>query len=298
MNNTTIVKMPPEGIKPIGILHFLHGMAEHKERYEQTLSFFSARGYICTIRDMKGHGDNIVPEKDPGYLGENRVNGLIEDVHSTVLSLKHHYPNLPFYLAGHSMGSLLARAYCKKYDNELKGLIVIGCPSYNAGAPFGILLIRLMRLFHKETYISSFVQSLATGTFQKSMPENAKPNSWICTDETVIDQYNTDELCGFPFTLNGYLTLFELMRFMYSKKNWNFKNPKLPILFVSGAQDPCRISDKDFDKAVNLMKQIGYQHVDSKLYPDMRHEILNEPNRSEVWEDMLDFLTKAPIIGR
>ena len=298
MNCTTIIKMPPEGTKPIGILHFLHGMAEHKERYEQTLSFFSARGYICTIRDMKGHGDNMIPDKGPGYLGEDRVNGLLEEVHSTILSLKHHYPNLPFYLAGHSMGSLLARAYCKKYDNELSGLIVIGCPSYNADASFGILLVKLMKLFHKDTYISPFVQSLATGSFQKSMPKGSKPNSWICTDENVIDQYNSDELCGFPFTLNGYLTLFELMQFMYSKKNWNFRNPKLPIFFVSGAEDPCRISDKDFEKAVNLMKQIGYVHVDSKLYQGMRHEILNESNRSAVWEDMLCFLSKAPVIGR
>lgn len=288
--NTTLIKLPPEGMKPVGIIHFLHGMCEHKERYEQTMSFFSAQGYICSIADMRGHGENCVEGKGLGYLGEERVDGLIEDVNNAILSLKHHYSGLPLYLCGHSMGSLVARAYCQKHDKELAGLILIGSPSYAPATPFGILLVRAISLFHKSTYQSPFITSLVTGSFQKALPADSPENAWISYRKENVEQYNADQLCGFSFTLNGYLTLFELMRSVYSANAWHVSNHELPVLFLSGADDPCRISDSAFSQAVHFMEKVGYKHVSSHLYDHMRHEILNEENRLSVWNDLLEFL--------
>lgn len=290
--NTTLIKLPPEGMKPVGMIHFLHGMCEHKERYEQTMGFFSAQGYVCSIADMRGHGEHCVEGKGLGYLGAERVEGLIDDVNNAILSLKHHYEGLPLYLCGHSMGSLLARAYCQKHDKELAGLILIGSPSYAPATPFGILLVRAMMLFHKSTYQSPLVTSLVTGSFQKALPEGSPDNAWISYRKENVDQYNADPLCGFSFTLNGYLTLFELMKSVYSVKDWHVSNRELPVLFLSGADDPCRLSDAAFSQAVNHMKKIGYHQVDSRLYEHMRHKIFNEEDRLSVWNDMLDFLDR------
>lgn len=288
--NTTIIKTPEPLSSARGIVLFLHGMADHKERYLPIMEYLSNQGFICAIRDMKGHGDNMVEHNGLGYLGEERVDGLINDVHHTVLSLKHMYPNLPLNLIGHSMGSLLARAYCKHHDEELSKLVVIGSPSYRTLTPLAILVTQAMRLVRKDTSVSQLFQTLSVGEYERKMPKGSSKNGWICSNKSVVDSYNTDPLCGFPFTINGNLTLFELMQYTYAIHDWYKVKENMPILFLSGKDDPCRISDKAFSRAVNHMKQVGYKNVTYRLYYGMRHEILNETDYKMVWNEIEEFL--------
>ena len=285
----TTITYPPDGIKPIGIIEFVHGMCEKRQRYEQTMEYFNKKGFICAIADMTGHGENILTEDDLGYFGDEGYKGLVEDVHQFTMFLKREFPNLPLVLIGHSMGSLVARAYLKKYSKEVDSVVLSGSPSDNPLAAIGKRLVRFIAFFRGWYYRSPMIENLINGPFEKPFEKEGILNAWICSDRNVVEEYNADPLCGVPFTLNGYYALISLLQTVYSKMGWTNKNRDLPIMFVSGMDDPCRRNDKAFKKSVSHLKHCGFPNTFSKLYSDMRHEIFNEPNREEVFEDILKF---------
>ena len=116
--------------------------------------------------------------------------------------------------------------------------------------------------------------------------------AWICSDSEVAREYKESELCGFTFTDDAYLALFDLMKRAYDAEHYSCTNPKMPVLFVSGAEDPCMINVRHFAKAVQNMRHAGYLDVKGKLYPGMRHEILNEKNKEQVYHDIAVYLKK------
>lgn len=284
------ITYPPDGMKPIGIIQFVHGMCEKRQRYESTMDYFNQKGFICAIADMKGHGENILTVDDLGYFGDEGYKGLIEDVYEFTMYLKREYPKLPLVLIGHSMGSLVSRAFLKKHSRDIDALVLSGSPSDNAMAGLGKRLIRLMAAFRGWHYRSPMIENMVNGPFEKPFEKEGIVNAWICSDRHVVEDYNKDPLCGVPFTLNGYYALMNLVQSVYSKMGWVSKNKSLPVMFVSGADDPCRRNDKAFKKAVNHLKSCGYPNTFFKLYQDMRHELFNEKNREEVFEDILKFL--------
>ena len=106
-----------------------------------------------------------------------------------------------------------------------------------------------------------------------------------------MQAYNNDPLCGFVFTVNGYRNgLFRLMKDIYSPEGWNVTKPDLPVHFIAGAEDPCIINLKKFSQAVSFLRARGYREVTSQVYPKMRHEILNEIGREDVWRDVRERL--------
>lgn len=272
---------------PRGILQLVHGMAEHRERYHDFMDYCAEQGLVVVIHDHRGHGASAASEDDYGYFGKDGINGIIEDVHQVTEYVKSRFPGLPLTLFGHSMGSLVVRCYTKKYDKDIDGLIVCGSPSKRVGAGAGVLLAKLLQIFHGEKYRSKFVNKMAFGNYNKGFGEATSPNSWIVSDPAVVEAYDADPRDGFVFTLNGFETLFGLIKLAYSKKGWLVQNPNMPVLFIAGADDPCIISEKDFDKAVEFLRGRGYHDVKSKLYPGMRHEILNEVGKIQVWQDVV-----------
>ncbi|MEG0423852.1 MAG: alpha/beta hydrolase [Erysipelotrichaceae bacterium] len=284
----------PKG-KPIAIIQLVHGMAEHRQRYESFMEELSQAGFICVIHDHRGHGDSIKEEEDYGYFYEDGVNSTIEDVHQISEYIKYLYPNLPLILFGHSMGSLVVRLYAKKYDDELAGLIVCGSPSENKAIPAAKLLVKFMLIFHNDHYRSKFIQKIGFGAYNRNIHQPASGNAWLCSLEDVVDEYDKDQGCGYIFTLNGFETLFTMMHETYSENNWQVKKPDLPILFISGEEDPCAESKQAFEKAVAFMKKVGYRQVDFKMYPKMRHEILNEANKEVVYQDVIHWIKKNDL---
>lgn len=284
------ITYPPEGMKPVGVIAFVHGMCEKRQRYEQTMTFFNNHGFICAITDMRGHGENILTTEDLGYFGEEGYKGLVEDVHEYTMYLKREFPKLPFVLIGHSMGSLIARAYLKKYSREVDAVILSGSPSNNPLAAPGKLIIKILAAFRGWRYRSPMIESMVNGPFERPFVKEGIVNSWLTNDRHIVEEYNKDPLCGFTFTLNGYYTLMTLLQQVYSKQGWLSKNKELPVMFISGAKDPCRRNDKAFKSAVTHFKHCGYPNTYSKLYDDMRHELFNEFKKEEVYNDILKFL--------
>ena len=278
---------------PRAIVQILHGMSEHKERYFDFMQFLSRNGFVAVIHDHRGHGASIHQSKDLGHFYGSGFQALIEDARQVTQWATQKHPGLPLFLMGHSMGSLIARAYTKRYDAALSGLIVCGSPSKNPATPAGLALVKLMTLFKGSRYQSALVQNLSTDSMGKVFGNDPTKAAWLNSDKNAVLAYEADPLCGFPFTLDGYQSLFELMIDVYRAKDWTVKNPSLPILFVSGKDDPCMIDQKTFMESIRLLYDIGYRSVTHKLYPGMRHEILNEPNKEAVYEDILQFINQS-----
>lgn len=279
--------------RPRGILQIVHGMSEHRERYYDFMDYCAEQGYIVLIHDHRGHGASIRSEDDLGYFYQNGAENIVEDVHQVTKYLKERFPGLPLNLFGHSMGSLIVRCYMQQYDYEVNSLTVCGSPSKRIGAGMGKILAKFLKIFRGDHHRSKLIQNLAFGDFVRKHPSGKSPNAWIATDEAVVAAYDADPRDGFVFTLNGFEALFSLMQRTYCKNGWTMQNPDVPIFFIAGSDDPCILSKKDFQKAVNFMRELGYHKISSKLYPGMRHEILNERGKQEVWQDVVKRLVNV-----
>lgn len=290
----------PENAEDIkGVIQLVHGMVEYKERYADFMEFLALNGYLCVIHDHRGHGKSVKSIDDLGYMYEGGKAGLIEDTHQVTGIIKEHAKeltkrdDLPFILLGHSMGSLVVRSYIKKYDEEVDKLCVLGCPSPQAGASAGLILIKLIKLFRGDKIHSKLIDDLVMNSrFEKRFKNENLLHAWVNSDREEVLKYNADPYCSFTFTINGYISLVELTLDTYSNKRYNITKPELPVKFFSGADDPCGISEKDIDKAIGIMKKAGFNNIDKKLYVGMRHEILNEPEHMIVYNDILDYVNQ------
>lgn len=284
----TKVYLPETGVQRHGVMQFIHGMCETKERYQKVIDYFTAEGYVCVISDLRGHGENVEFDVELGYFGDNGADRLVEDAHAVTVFIKNNFPDLPIIMVGHSMGSLIARAYIKKYDEDIDVLILSGSPSARQFRTLGAWLIEALTVFKDERDVDKHIHNLMVGEYHKKFQSEGLENSWICSDVSVVEAYNKDPKCGFMFTLNGYHTLCKLQQMVYSKKGWGMKNKALEILFVSGADDPCIIDKESFKASVEFIRSLGYRRVASRLYKDMRHEVFNEPKCEKVFKDMLE----------
>lgn len=306
--------MPLEGMlmipsHPRAVLQIAHGMCEHKERYLPFMRYMAERGYLCVIHDHRGHGasrreaafvdaDKVPGKKQDipaglGYFGKDGGRFLVRDLHQITQIIKKQYPGLPYFMMGHSMGSLAVRCYLKKYDRELDGLIVCGCPGKNPMASLGSVLIQMLQKMKDPHSRSILADGIFANMFDRPFRAEKLIHAWICSDHTVVEKYNKDPLCNFTFTLNGYESLLWLMRNTYDRKGWEVRNPYLPILFVSGEDDPCLGGRKKLLQAVRHLKGRGYDHVSFRMYQGMRHEILNEKGRFRVYHDIAYFLRRS-----
>lgn len=281
--------LPAQGT-PKAIFQIVHGMAEHKERYYPFMEFLSEHGYACVIHDHRGHGESVKSEQDLGFMYDGGADAMVEDVLLVQSWAKGQFPNLPVYLFGHSMGSMVVRAFTRKYDDRIDKLIVCGCPSNNPGKGVGIGLASIIGVLCGSKHRSRLLNQLAFGGYGKLF-EEGNPLAWLSANKANVADYHRDPLCGFIFTANGFKNLFKIMKQCYAAKGWKMSKPSLPIMFISGGDDPCRISNKDFMSAVNFMKDRGYKDVTYQLYPGLRHEILLEGEK-QVWDDVLEFIEK------
>ena len=188
------------------------------------------------------------------------------------------------------MGSLIARCYLRQYPDILDGLILSGSPSPLPAMTRMQSILNRVIVHRGDTSHSKRIDRILYNTFQRPFRSESRSNTWICSDEAVVDAYNADPLCQFHFTLNGYAALLALLNTTYNTKGWTITQPELPIWFFSGGDDPCRGNDTRFQQAVDRMAELGYQNVNSTLFPRMRHEILNERNKAVVYAEILETL--------
>lgn len=288
------VTIPDEGTIIKGIFQISHGMAEHRKRYLPFMKFLSDNGYICIIHDHRGHGDSVKADEDLGYFYDKTGKYIVEDLYQVTKYIKSEYPDLPVYLFGHSMGSLIVRCYLKQYDDQIDKLIVCGSPSNNKLAGVGIGVSKIIQVFRGEKHRSKLMQKLTFASYSKKF-KNEKKNKecWISSEEENQNKYKKDEKCGYIFTLNGFQNLYKLVKATYSEKDWEKKNLDLPIFFIAGDKDPVLGNlNKWIDSYEFLQNRVGYKNISHKLYKDKRHELLNEDIKEKVYFDILNWIEK------
>lgn len=293
-NNIDAVKWIPENGDYQAILQITHGMVEYKERYEGFAKFLTEHGFMVVAHDHLGHGESVSTKKDWGYMAQGDASDvLVEDMNTLRKTIQGENPGKPYFMLGHSMGSYMLRKYLSKYGMGLDGAIVMGTGCIGDGTTkMALALTKLVAKFHGWRYRSSFIEGLTFGKPYKRYDITGKDakNSWLTKDTAIVKEYYSNPKCTFKFTLNAYRALFEAVYYDNQKENIDKIPKNLPIHIVSGADDPVGDLGVGVEKVYRKFQQAGIKDLTYKLYDNDRHEILNETDKEQVYEDLLQWL--------
>ena len=284
----TIEWKPDKEVK--AVLQICHGMVEYIERYDEFAQFLCDKGYYVVGNDHLGHGKSVQAKSEYGFFNEKYGNVcVLGDIHTLRQRTAKKHPDVPYFMLGHSMGSSLLRQYIEMYGNGLAGVVLMGTVEDHSKAAllFGKRLCRIMAAFRGWHYRSKLVDDLAIGGYNKKFKPARTQADWITSDYERLEKYATDPLCTFRFTVNAYYNMFLGMINMQRKESVYMIPKGLPVLFVSGAEDPVGGFGKGVRKIYEKYRAAGIQDVALRLYTGDRHEILNEIDRQQVYEDLL-----------
>lgn len=275
----------PEGeIKAVALLS--HGIMEYKERYLPLIDALTRAGFACAINDHRGHGQSVKSDTDLGYTYEQGARGTLGDMRALGEWLMAKHPGLPAYLYGHSMGALCALSYAKAYSAELSGVVLSGMPAPNPYAGAGKKYLKLKKLVKGARYRDQSVNKLMFDNYSAKFKGEASAFCWLNSDPERVRAYENDPKCGFLCTVDGYLSLLDLLTSAYEERG-AVKNTALGVRLLAGADDPCVGGDEGVQKQLSYLKTVGFTRVSSRLYPGMRHEIHNEPAGDQVIRDIV-----------
>ena len=277
-----------------GTILILHGMKEHSGRYIEFARYLCENGYNVLCYDHLGHGRTATNHDQLGYIPSKMpALQLVNDAEYMFLHLKKRYPKLPHYAIGHSMGSFILRLLLQRVEDCLDGAVIVGTGGRNPAAVLGKGLIGIMNRMSpqkRSKFVNVSFDKMNNSKF-KNEP-GASDTSWLSLNKENRDAFDADELCGVPFSNNGFYALLTL-NINATKKGWTHPIHKtLPLFFVSGGDDPIGNFGKGIKKTVDCLKDNGFVDVSMKLYDGMRHEILNEDIRQEVYNDILNWLNE------
>lgn len=285
------VRWIPEG-KVVCILQIVHGMSEYIERYEALAEFFCEKGILVTGDDHLGHGKSVYSGDTYGYFCEqDPATVVVRDVHRLKKMTQEDYPGIPYVILGHSMGSFILRNYLFRYGTGIEGAIVCGTGSQPAAlVKFCKAFAALQGAVFGDKHVAKLIDKLAFGNYNSRIPDAKTKSDWLCTDEKVVDDYRKDELCGFTFTVNGFKTLFELLDRLNKTENLNKMPKKLPVHFIAGDMDPVGNYGEGVKMAYEDFRKVGMERISLKLYAGGRHEILNEKDKQQVYEELYPWI--------
>ena len=274
-----------------GVIQICHGMIDHIERYSGLAEYFAEQGFVVAGNDHLGHGKSVFSPDEYGFFSEkNSQRLLISDIHIFNRILRTRYPKIPIILLGHSMGSFIARLYAVSYPHSLHGLIILGTSGPNALVGFGRVLAAVNSAVYGSRNRSKFIAKLAFSGYNSKFPKEEGHNAWLTRESSLVADRDTDERTNFTFTVSGYRTLFKMLSASNSRE-WYKKFPKhLPTLIVSGDMDPVGAYGKGPMTVYKKLLIAGVRGVSIKLYEGARHELFNETNREEFFEDTLHWI--------
>ena len=283
----------PDG-KPKAILQIIHGMVEFIDRYDDFAKYLNKHGFLVAGEDHLGHGESVQSDEYHGYFGEEGNAHVIADIHHLREILQKEYPDTPYLMLGHSMGSFLIRQYITEkgcaYADGLKGVIVMGTAWQPAPVlAMGKLMAKLMGT-KKVGKSAELIDKMSFGSYLKRIENPKTISDWLTKDDEVVTWYRKQPWCTFHFSPNAYYNMFLGMQKAHDIERMKKLPAGLPILFCAGAEDPVGNWGEGVRKAYMVYTENTPCEVSIKLYDDDRHEILNELDKDQVYEDMREFL--------
>ncbi len=280
----------PEG-QPKAIVQIVHGIAEHVGRYEEFAQFLNSRGILVVAEDHMGHGQSIGTEGIQGYFHGGWFYA-VDDSYQLMKQTMDAYPEIPYTLLGHSMGSFMARTILIEHpDSGIRNCVLSGTawqPGFLMKAVKPIC--KLFCAGDKERQPCSTLQGMIFGGYNSKIDHPKTPNDWISRDDGRVAAYTEDPLCGFIPTAGLLRDMMLGIDYIQQQDNLRKMATDLPVLFAAGGEDPVGNYGKGVSQAAQKFTDIGMAYVDTKIYPLMRHEILNEINRQEVYDDLLTWI--------
>ena len=272
-------------------MQLVHGIAEHVERYHDIACWLNSQGILVVAEDHMGHGKSVREKGRLGYFHGGWF-AAVEDTYALLKQTAEDYPGVPYILFGHSMGSFMARTILAKYPQSgISGCIICG----TAWQPAALLktALPICNMLCKnggDKKPSAALQKLMFGSYNKRVERVRTPNDWLTRDNRIVDAYNEDPKCGFTATAGLYRDMLLGISYVQQPDSLNAINKEIPVLFTAGKEDPVGAYGQGVQQAVEVFQKAGMKQVSCKLYPLCRHEILNEINRGEVYQDILDWI--------
>ena len=277
----------PEG-EPKASLQIVHGMTEHILRYEDFATFLNSRGFAVYGHDHLGHGGT---SEEKGFIAEEHGDDmLVEDMRRVNDRMRSDLPGIPHFVMGHSMGSFVTRRFLTIGGNDIDAAVIMGT-GQQAGyqVTLALTIAKLLCMVRGNHHRSGLLNNLVFDSYDKRFDSPDLPNKWLCANPESLKAYDADPDCGFRFTDAAYRDLFTLIRRVEGEEGFGNIPKDLPVLFVSGQDDPVGDFGKGVEKARAALEERGLK-PDMILYPGMRHEILNEVDHRKVYEDIAEWL--------
>lgn len=286
------VKWLPETEPPVCILQIIHGMVEHIGRYEEFAQAMAQKGILVVGDDHLGHGLSVKPGEPMGYFcKENADTVLVRDEHRLKKIMQEKYPGVPYVILGHSMGSFILRNYLMRYGSGIDGAIIMGTGMQpKPKLMLGWLLTTVTGILRGPKHVCRLFDRLSFGAYNKKFNVPGDSGSWVSANPENVKAFRADPMCSFVFTANGFQTLMRLLWNLHDTEELKKMPKNLPILFVSGQDDPVGDYGRSVEEVFRSFEEIGMEQVQLKLYPNDRHEILNEADREDVYGDIYRFI--------
>lgn len=287
----SVIKYMPTS-SPKAILHIFHGMGEHKKRYIPFMEFMAKQGYIVFAHDHRKHGESI-PKKDMQgiFFRGDTWDKVLHDASLVANDAKIQHPNLPYIILGHSMGSIILRRFLIDYKNVADKAIIMGTlPPYSKLMAFiPIMLARIVSFFKRDGARTPFIANLVASPLQKHYDNPRTPFDWLTYDEKIVDEYIKDPYCGYPYTPKFYQEFFKGILGL-TDDNFLQNGKDIPILFISGKEDPVGNNGEGVKDVYEAYKKNNYTNLTLLLIDNARHEVLNELNKEATYHKILDWI--------
>ena len=291
VSNVTYYILVPEEVEIRGIVQISHGMCEYFSRYTTFAKYLCSLGFIVCGNDHIGHGASVSRPSELGFFAaRDGWKYLVDDVKQLTDLMQRRYPQLPYFLLGHSMGSLVARLYLSDYGEKLAGCILTGTVGPNAAAISAAHLADSIARTRGMTYRSGFLSDLVFKGYNRKIKDPHSVFDWLSRDESVVSLYQSDEKCNFVFTATGFRDLFTLIAKANASHTFRHTPRGLPLLFLAGDKDPVGKYGEGVRRVVNLYRGAGVKNIEVIFYKDARHEVLNELGRLDAFADISRWL--------
>lgn len=271
---------------PKAVFQIIHGMCEYMERYEHFAEYLCGKGIVVCGYDMRGHGRSAKTKDDLGWFGAKKgYDYFSKDTEALRLIMREKYKRLPYIMFGHSMGSLVLRDYIVDHGTDIDGAIISGTVGGKYPLKQGIALTEFTARFKGGRSRRESLKDAVMKVFNMDFPEGT-PRAWLSRDINVGIENDKDELCGFTFTSRGFNDLLRLYDNV-SYPEWAYDVPKsLPIFIVSGSEDPIGGKGEGVTEVYKSLEDAEVNNLKFKLYDGARHELVNETNKEEFFDDI------------
>lgn len=283
--------------EPVGVLQIAHGVTEYILRYEEFAKYLTEKGFVVIGNDHLGHGKSIAEGAKPMYFGpKGSWNWVVKDIKSLKDMAKEKYPDIPYYMLGFSLGSFVLRTFLIDYPGDLDGAILMGTGQMS---PIAIKIAKFMANKEAkkagEENSTPTIHQLTFGTYNKIFAPNRTEYDWLCANEQALDEYIADPQKGGDFSAGLFRELLDGMLYSSSEKKVWWMDKKLPVLLISGDKDPVGDRGKGVRATEKVLRKAGVKDISVKMYSGLRHDILHEKEKDQVYADVYNWLNEKVL---